>query len=145
MSARTPGPVAVSVTAAAATDAVAATDAIALTEDAAAVTDAVAATDAIALMSAAIDTQQQILAKLRLVAAGLQQDLAMEDPDQRGCAVNGATLAEALATCRDRIALEEAVLEKLRRLRQGLALHGKWGQADERERGNGNGKSPGAL
>jgi len=133
MSARTPGPVAVSVTAA-----------VAVT-DASAHMDAAALSDAIALMGAVIDTQQQILAKLRLVAAGLQQDLAMEDPDQRGCAVNGATLAEALTTCRDRIALEEAVLEKLRRLRQGLALHGKWGQADERERGNGNGKFPGAL
>ncbi len=108
---------------------------------------AIAVADAVAdvVADALIETQRQILAKLRWVALGLQQDLAIERPGPRGCAVSPATLAEALAACCDRIEQEGAVLDKLVRMRQGLQADREWERADDRERDNGNGRFAGAI
>lgn len=98
-----------------------------------------------AVADAVIGTQYQILAKLRWIALGLQQDLAIETPGPMGCAVSHATLAEALAACCDRIAHEEAVLDKLMRMRRGLLADEEWERVENRGRDNGDGKLAGAL
>ena len=71
---------------------------------------------------AAIRVEQDVIDKLRQIAVGLQQDLALAagdaSPDVPGD--GGVTLTSALRACRERIACESAVLAKLQQLRQGL-------------------------
>ncbi|MCU0520037.1 MAG: hypothetical protein MUF84_05015 [Anaerolineae bacterium] len=69
-----------------------------------------------------IEAQQAIVDKLKQIGAGLQRDLSLVPLGAtRGTPAQGdASLDAAVTACRERLVFEQAVLEKLQLLRQGL-------------------------
>jgi hypothetical protein len=109
------------------------------------ITDAGTVADAAAAAKALVEVECLILDKLRLIAAGLEQDLSLVSKGARQCAPDGdgAGLAAALDACRGRITYEEALLAKLGQLCQGLVADVGW----QRTSGVGGlyGQDPGAV